>query len=319
MKFNSKLWYLYLIGIVGSIFIGAIFPTFAYLLSNIIVTLSGVKYSKNAEELAGYQEDVKALSLSLFMISVGSLLIVALRGVSFTHLTETLGFYLKKKAFKLSINKPMLELEDYGPQQYAHIITTNCEDLKHLGGYHIGDIIENATTVIVGLAIAFAFSWQITLVSLAIFPLIILSGKIQMSFNHGMQSNTDKVHKKTHETVIESIMHIKTVKSLHLQGRILSKYSEALDEALDMAIKYGNLSGIMFGLGQTLISCLLALIFFFGALLIKAKVVTVLNLYTSIYAIMFAGVQAGGNLYFLSRLSLAILAACNYFEKIETE
>jgi hypothetical protein len=80
-----------------------------------------------------------------------------------------------------------------------------------------------------------------------------------------------------------------------------------------MAIKYGNLSGIMFGLGQTLISCLLSLIFFFGALMIKQGIVTVLNLYTAIYAIMFAGVQAGGNMLFLSRLSASKTAACHYF------
>lgn len=80
-----------------------------------------------------------------------------------------------------------------------------------------------------------------------------------------------------------------------------------------MAVKYGNLSGIMFGLGQTLISCLLSLIFFFGALMIKKDIVTVLNLYTAIYAIMFAGVQAGGNMLFLSRLSVSKYAACNYF------
>ena len=58
MGFNSKYWYLYLIGIVGSLFIGAIFPTYAYLLSNIIVTLSGVKYATDEEELAQYQEEV---------------------------------------------------------------------------------------------------------------------------------------------------------------------------------------------------------------------------------------------------------------------
>ena len=56
MRFNRKLWYLYLIGIIGSLFIGAIFPTFAYLLSNIIVTLSGVKYEKDPAKLTVYQE-----------------------------------------------------------------------------------------------------------------------------------------------------------------------------------------------------------------------------------------------------------------------
>lgn len=96
----------------------------------------------------------------------------------------------------------MIEVDNFGKQNLANIVTTNCEDLKHLGGHHIGDIFENTTTVVVGLAIAFAFSWQLTLISLAVFPFIILSGKLQMSFNHGMQSNTGKVHKKTHESVI---------------------------------------------------------------------------------------------------------------------
>lgn len=87
MAFNKKIWYLYLIGIVASFFIGAIFPTFAYLLSNIIVTLSGIAYETNPTKLVDHQEQVKALSLSLFLISLGSLVIVILRGVSFTHLT----------------------------------------------------------------------------------------------------------------------------------------------------------------------------------------------------------------------------------------
>jgi hypothetical protein len=89
-----------------------------------------------------------------------------------------------------------------------------------------------------------------------------------------------------------------------------------LEEALMLAIKYGNLSGIMFGLGQTLISCLLSLIFYFGALMIQHHIVTVLNLYTAIYAIMFAGVQAGGNMLFVAKLSVAKNAAYHYFENI---
>lgn len=80
-----------------------------------------------------------------------------------------------------------------------------------------------------------------------------------------------------------------------------------------MAIKYGNMVGILFGLGQTLISCLLALIFLIGALLIRAKEVEVVDVYTAIYAIMFSAIQAGGNLFFLTKLSVAKFGACQYF------
>lgn len=44
MTFNKKYWYLYTIGIFASILIGAIFPVFAYLLSDIVVTLNGIEY-----------------------------------------------------------------------------------------------------------------------------------------------------------------------------------------------------------------------------------------------------------------------------------
>lgn len=126
MAFNKKIWYLYLIGIVGSFFIGAIFPTFAYLLSNILVTLTGIAYEKDPNKLIMYQEQVKAFSISLFLLSLGALVIVMLRGISFAYLTEILGEFLKKSSFRTSINKSMVEIDNYGAQNLGTIITTNC-------------------------------------------------------------------------------------------------------------------------------------------------------------------------------------------------
>ena len=80
-----------------------------------------------------------------------------------------------------------------------------------------------------------------------------------------------------------------------------------------MSIKYGNLSGILFGIGQTLISLIFALIFLFGAVLIKYNLIGVQDLYTAIFAVMFAGVQAGGNLYFLGQLEAAKTGSSIYF------
>jgi hypothetical protein len=72
----------------------------------------------------------------------------------------------------------------------------------------------------------------------------------------------------------------------------------------------------MFGFAQTMISCLLSLVFFCGALMIQHNIVTVLDLYTAIYAIMFAGVQTGGNILFLTKLSASKNAAACFFETI---
>lgn len=70
---------------------------------------------------------------------------------------------------------------------------------------------------------------------------------------------------------------------------------------------------MLFGIGQTLITCTLALIFLISSFLIKNGLVDVQSVVTAAFAVMFAGVQAGGNLYFLSQLPAAKTGASIYF------
>jgi ATP-binding cassette subfamily B (MDR/TAP) protein 1 len=58
--------------------------------------------------------------------------------------------------------------------------------------------LENTTTLIVGLIIAFINCWQITLVSLGLIPILLLAGKAQMNFNVGFSTETDEAYKRSH-------------------------------------------------------------------------------------------------------------------------
>ena len=194
---NSEHWYLYLIGFIGSVYFGCIFPAFSYLISQIITLLSKIT-TADEHDLPIYQQKTQMFSLILLLISVGALLFTLAKGICFAYLNERMGYLLKDSAFKKSITKSIPEIDKEGAQKYSHFITINCDDVKPLGGIFLPHIIENLVTVLVGLGIALAFSWQITLASFVVFPLIMLSSKLQMSFNHGMQSNTDEVHKKNH-------------------------------------------------------------------------------------------------------------------------
>lgn len=73
----------------------------------------------------------------------------------------------------------------------------------------------------------------------------------------------------------------------------------------------------MFGIGQSLISMTFALISFLGAVFIQNNWINIQDFFTSMLAFMFAGVQAGGNLYFLGQLSAAKTGASVYFELID--
>ena len=79
------------------------------------------------------------------------------------------------------------------------------------------------------------------------------------------------------------------------------------------------MTGIVFGVGQALISLIFSLIFYVGALLIKNGTVTVLDLYTATYAIMFSGVQAGLNTGFIGKFTSAGVAVGQYFYMIKNK
>lgn len=96
------------------------------------------------------------------------------------------------------------------------MINNNCDSAKGI----VSDLIENAAehffTLIVGLTISFVYCWQITLVSLFLLPMSLIGGKLQQKFLGSLAENSDKVHRKTHDIVIKSIIHNRTVKSLNL-------------------------------------------------------------------------------------------------------
>ncbi len=163
--------------------------------------------------------------------------------------------------------------------------------------------------------------WQITLVALALIPILLLAGKAQMNFNVGFSTETDEAYKHSHEIVLTSILNYRTILAFNLSTEMRGKYDELLEEPLKIAIKKGNIAGLLYGLSQMVLSCILSLIFFIGSLFIQDdKMGTdVLKIFTAIYAIMFAAIQAGGNLQFIPSIAVLKLAAVNIFKVLDQQ
>jgi ATP-binding cassette subfamily B (MDR/TAP) protein 1 len=95
------------------------------------------------------------------------------------------------------------------------------------------------------------------------------------------------------------------------------RYDELLEEPLKIASRKGNIAGLLYGLSQMILSCILALIFFVGSIFIRDLNMDVLKVFTAIYAIMFAAIQAGGNLQFVPNIVQLKVAAVNIFKVLD--
>lgn len=88
---------------------------------------------------------------------------------------------------------------------------------------------------------------------------------------------------------------------------------------MKIALKKGNIAGLLYGLSQMILSCILSLIFFIGSLFIRDLGMDVLKVFTAIYAIMFAAIQAGGNLQFIPNIVQLKIAAVNIFKVLDQQ
>lgn len=85
-------------------------------------------------------------------------------------------------------------------------------------------------------------------------------------------------------------------------------------EPYALAIKKGNISGFFFGTSQLIMFIIFGLLFYIGALFVRDNAgVTVTDMFTAVYAIMFAGMTAGNNSHFMPDTAACKNSAANLF------
>ena len=66
-------------------------------------------------------------------------------------------------------------------------------------------VLQTVTMLVAGLVLAFIYGWQLALVTLAIGPLIVVAGVLQMKFVSGFQADTKKALEKSGQIATESL------------------------------------------------------------------------------------------------------------------
>lgn len=89
-------------------------------------------------------------------------------------------------------------------------------------------MIQNLSTLLCGIIIAFVFEWRTALVSLGLLPLMIISGAIQMAFSTGFSDKTDAAYKDSSNLIMEAMVNIRTVSSFGYEGIVAKRYDEKM-------------------------------------------------------------------------------------------
>ncbi|KAM0954595.1 putative ABC-type xenobiotic transporter [Dioscorea sansibarensis] len=273
-----------ILGSFAAIVNGLVFPIFALLLSSVINT-----FYQPPEKL---KKDSKFWSLMFLLFAFVSL--VALPAT--TYLFGVAGARLIRRIRLMTFEKIInMEIEWFDdPENSSGAIgarlAADAATVRGLVGDALSLLVQNISTLVAGLVIAFAANWQLSLIILALIPIIGINGYVQIKFLKGFSEDAKTKYEEASQVATDAVGSIRTVASFSAEDKVMELYKKKCEAPTKAGIRQGLVSGIGFGLSFFLLYCVYALCFYSGARLVGAGKTTFGKVFRVFLALSMAAV-----------------------------
>lgn len=181
----------------------------------------------------------------------------------------------------------------------------------------VGNFMHYISRFIAGFAIGFIRVWQISLVTLAIVPLIAIAGGVYAYIATGLIARVRKSYVKAGEIAEEVIGNVRTVQAFTGEERAVQLYKTALSNTYI----YGRKAGLAKGLGLGSMHCVLflswALLVWFTSVVVHKNIANGGESFTTMLNVVIAGLSLGQAAPDISAFIRAKASAYPIFEMIE--
>ncbi|KAM7533954.1 hypothetical protein Aperf_G00000117604 [Anoplocephala perfoliata] len=183
--------------------------------------------------------------------------------------------------------------------------------LQNLTGRRLASLIETFVSIVTSLIIAFTYSWQIALISLVYFPIIVIAGIYEMK-----TWSAAVTRKSVKGTAIaqEAFSACKTISALQAEDYFSQKYANQALLSPSQILKGVSRYALANGVANALVCFEYGGIYYLGGLLLQQGYITFLELSRSHSAISFAASNFGYAISFIPDAKKASVASKAIFE-----
>ncbi|XP_069683613.1 ATP-dependent translocase ABCB1-like [Periplaneta americana] len=157
-------------------------------------------------------------------------------------------------------------------------------------GEKLGVMVYTSVASVTCLSVAIGYGWKLSLVTLIVFPLVMILSVISKKVGKWLTNQENKAYLYAEKVAEDAIINIRTVSAYQGEKLENKRYRNRLESSEQAFVRAGSFHGIMAGLLWFLIYCSYAVAFYYG---LKLTMRESQNYTPSVLIVVFFCVQIG--------------------------
>lgn len=297
-------WKMYMVILFGAVGASAATPFQAYLFAVLLSLFSF--WGTFLPSLVNFW----VLMMAALAIGVG--LGHAALGWSTTKLGFAITRTYRKEYFANMLHKPASFFDDdqkHSTGALSSLLSADPTQLQQLVGINMVSLITSSLSLVGCVAIALAFGWKLTLVTLSTtLPIIMAAMMYRMRYEMDIDRMSNAVFTESATFACENVAAIRTVVSLTLEENICAKYDQLLFGHVKDAFQKARVSVLLFALSDSVPLLCMAFVLWYGGQLLADHEYSPFQYMVIYIAVLQGGMSAGQWLSLGPNISSAVAA-----------
>ena len=265
-------------------------PAFSWVFSKLLATF----YLQDSHEQG---QQAMRWSLSILAIATVDATASSLMHFSLEKSGQAWVDSLRMTAFRRIIDQPRawFDQEENRIAELTETLDRNPEEVRNLLGRFAGHIFVAILMLSISISWSLLLNWKITLVTLSSLPFLYILTHSFESISTKWETRSNDASTITNKISLETFSNIRTVRAYNLEAHFHTKYLAATAHALKTGLSRACFSGLFFGLSDSAIIFITALIYWVGARLASSEPEDLPSILTVLSLLLF-GISSVQNL-----------------------